>query len=659
MSNESSQNPIFVKLKQNDITAQFAASELARYLKMMANSSGEVEIKVVDSCTNIGEADYELGLFTDFGISADGLEDLELDDAIHIDVDKSKGIIAGSNPRSILFAAYRFLEENGCRWIRPGKDGDYVPVKDINNLSAHVSERAFYRFRGSSIGSEGTVENYIDKVEWFSKVGLNMTFAGNSVGFDWYGQEYLNLRRPEKRSAFESRLYSEKAVEELKKRGIIRHTGGHSWIYRVVEIFKEKYGAGELNEEAKKCLAMLNGRREVSRRGLGNTELCYGNPEVREALVKSIADFAEVNPEIEYLHYWIADGMRIECECELCRDTRPSDFYVMILNAVDEELTRRNLDTRIVFILYQVLIWPPEKERIKNPDRFVMMFAPARRDYSVPFDTEVKDESYARPYRLNDYTHPLSMKEYMSYYRGWRKIFSGETFLFDYIMTRYQSFDPGYYGLTKMLAEDTKRLSELGIKGAVDCHLLRQSLPTRYPQYLHAKLLWNPQADIDKITREYFNGAFGPDGEKCIEYMSKLSENFSPDYFYPQNFYPGATVPNEEDNPGIAKKLAEIPGIIENFRSVIEKNMFCDNGTHGLSWYYLFIHAEMAFFFSHMLRARTEGRQKVAEQYCIKLIEYIVMNEDRLQEVFDLPWFYNEIEKLAEYPNLGPFKINK
>ena len=663
MEKKSNKSSIIIKLAHCDKIIQYAGSELAKYLRMM--SCDDEEVVVIGDCINTKNintenADFEVGLFTDFCISTEELDDLELDDAIHIEVNGSKGIIAGSNSRSVLFAVYRFLEENGCRWIRPGKDGEYVPVRDIRNLNAHVSEKAFYRFRGSSIGSFGTLENYLETIEWFPKVGMNMTFAGKYIGFSWYGSEYHNLKRPEKRSDFERRIYSEKAIEEIKKRGIICHTGGHGWIRKVLDWFKEKYGKEkELDEGAKQCLALLNGKREISRRGLGHTELCYGNLEVREKLVQSVVEYAEENPETKFLHYWIADGMNIECECELCRDTRPSDFYVMILNAIDEELTRRNIDTRIVFILYQVLIWPPIKEQIKNPDRFIMMFAPARRDYSVPFDTDVEDESYARPYMLNNYTHPLSMKEYMSYYRGWQKVFDGEAFCFDYPMTRYQCFDLGYYDLTKVLAEDIKRLSVLGMNGSVDCQILRQSLPTRYPQYLYSKLLWNPQHDIHKLAAEYFNGAFGNDGGKCIEYMSKLSENFSPDYFYPQNFYPGTTVPNEESNPEIIRKLAKIPGIIEEFRSVIEKNMYCDNETHRLSWYYLFIHMEIALFLSYAFRARTEGCQKVAEQYWVKAVEYIVMNEDRIQRVFDLPWFYNEIEKLIEYPELDSFQINK
>ena len=84
------------------------------------------------------------------------------------------------------------------------------------------------------------------------------------------------------------------------------------------------------------------------------------------------------------MHFWLADGSNNHCECELCRDTRPSDFYVQMLNELDEMLTARGLKTRIVFLIYVDLLWPPEQEKIANPDRFILMFAPITRTYSEP-----------------------------------------------------------------------------------------------------------------------------------------------------------------------------------------------------------------------------------------------------------------------------------
>jgi hypothetical protein len=99
-----------------------------------------------------------------------------LNDEIIIDVKENIGIISGSNPRSVLIAAYRFLEEAGCRWVSPGEKGEILPFKDICDITVNVSEKASYRHRGICI--EGTVsyENIRDMLDWMPKVGFNSYF---------------------------------------------------------------------------------------------------------------------------------------------------------------------------------------------------------------------------------------------------------------------------------------------------------------------------------------------------------------------------------------------------------------------------------------------------------------------------------------------------
>jgi hypothetical protein len=51
----------------------------------------------------------------------------------------------------------------------------------------------------------------------------------------------------------------------------------------------------------------------------------------------------------------------------------PSDFYVMLLNELDEELTKRGIKTKIVFVAYLDLLWAPQKVKLKN--RTVFFFS--------------------------------------------------------------------------------------------------------------------------------------------------------------------------------------------------------------------------------------------------------------------------------------------
>jgi len=83
-------------------------------------------------------------------------------------------------------------------------------------------------------------------------------------------------------------------------------------------------------------------------------------------MVDDIVRYLRSHPHVHYLHLWLADGSNNQCECDLCRATRPADFYVMLLNELDERLAREGLRASVVFLVYVDLYWPPQRERIRN-----------------------------------------------------------------------------------------------------------------------------------------------------------------------------------------------------------------------------------------------------------------------------------------------------
>ena len=67
----------------------------------------------------------------ELSLDTSDLSDPFLEDIIDIDVTALEGYIAGSNERSILMGIYKFCYSAGCRYIRPGEDGDYIPSVDL------------------------------------------------------------------------------------------------------------------------------------------------------------------------------------------------------------------------------------------------------------------------------------------------------------------------------------------------------------------------------------------------------------------------------------------------------------------------------------------------------------------------------------------------
>jgi hypothetical protein len=634
--------PITIGLKTRHSAIALAGTELGKYLGLMAGNSRAATVAAGPGTT---AAQIELGLFGDFGVAVDGVTDPALDDAIYIDVRNSKGIVAGSNPRSVLFAVYRFLEASGCRWIRPGPDGDYVPSRRIDNLAVQLKDKAVYRFRGNSNGGSYSIDYILSKIEWGPKVGLNTFFNEFLIRrmsyANWYSRKYPSHRAPEPRTDTEIRAYHELLNREVKRRGLLLHAGGHGWNARFFgnpEVECDHEGHLEVPEDQTEYLALVGGERV--KRGPTTTELCYGRAEVRQRLVQLVADYAEAHPEVDYLHFWLDDRMNDTCECELCRHKRVGDFYVMILNGIDRELSRRNIPTRIVFLIYQDLLWPPEAERLLNQGRFALMFAPISRLYDAPYEMPAED-LVLPPYQLNKNTSPHNIGQNVGFLRAWQRIFQGSGFVYDYHMVWYHYYDQGYYGLMDVLAEDIRRLPRLNLQGFVSCQTQKAFYPHGFPLYAHARLLWNPRNQVDSLAQDYFEGAFGKEGALALQHMKTLSDLFSPKYFYGKQRTREAIRPDDAEGQAVRKKLTLVDDAVQKFRPIIERNLPIGDPVHRLSWKYLSVHSGMAVLMADALRARVEGKPKdeVARWEAVR--QYVVEHEDATESAFDLFRFQN------------------
>ena len=638
--------PIIIGLKSRHSAIDLAGEELVKYLGMMSGNSGSATVAADPKSVHFSagrsgaSAQIELGLLSDFGLKVDGVDDPSLDDAIYIDVRNSKGIIAGSNPRSVLMAVYRFLEASGCRWIRPGPDGDYVPSRSIDNLSVQLKDKAAYRFRGHNNSGAYSIDYIISKIEWGIKVGMNTYYNEFLIPkrfFEaWYNREYPSNKEAAPRSDTEIIAYYDLLNREIKRRGMFLHAAGHGWnslFFGNPLVETDHWGNKVVPEDQIEYLAMVDGKRKWDSRPTFD-ELCYGNPKVRERMVHLVADYAENNPEVDYLHFWLDDRMNNTCECELCRYKRVSDFYMMMLNGIDKELTRRDIPTRIVFLIYQDLLWPPEEETFVNQDRFVLMYAPIARVYDEPY--ELPDEDMPLPpYQLNKNTSPRDIKLNVAFLQAWQKLFQGQGFAYDYHMWFFHFYDQGYYDYLNVLAEDIRRLPQLNLDGFVSCQMQRTFYPHGFPHYTHAWLLWNPDSRLEDMSKYYFEGAFGKEGYLALDYMKSLSDLFSSKYFYRVR-RDKTIAPDDKDAQEARGKLLQVQDAVQKFRPVIERNLQKGDPVHQASWKYLSVHSGMVVLMADAFRSRVEGKEADEKAAWKKLREYIVENEDSTEPVFDV-----------------------
>ncbi|MBE6686512.1 MAG: DUF4838 domain-containing protein [Ruminococcaceae bacterium] len=607
----------------NHETISFAAKELCRILK-------EMDPNIVFDLRRYPS--YNENLKDTLWIGLDSFVEKSNKDSIYIDVKNGAGIISGSNECSVLIAAYRFTYELGCRFLRPGRDGEKIPKKELSaeELTVSVNETASYFHRAICIEGSTSTEHVYNTIDWLPKVGLSgyfvQFFTPNVFFRRYYGAHIVDA---------DVDAMMEPLKDEITKRSLKYHAVGHGWTCESFGISTTGWleFKGEIPEDMKNVIAMLDGKRELYRGIPANTNLCYSNPYARDKITNCLVDYCKTHREVKYLHFWLADEANNQCECENCRDTLPSDFYVMMLNDIDRKLTEAGVDTKIVCLIYNELLYAPQTEKILNPERFTLMFAPITRSYSHSYsEIDTSKEVEIKPYVRNKFNAPTSVEENVAMLEGWKAQKFSDSFIFDYHLMWDHHTDPGYYYVAKTLHSDMANLDKLGLDGMVSCQLQRVALPTGLPQYAMAAALWDKSCSFEDVAKEYFTAAFGIYGGDVEKYLSGLSDLFDPEF-----------VRGEKKKAAdvVIKDYTEAKEVINCFRDeFIDKNVCLSP-----DWQYLSIHAELCLMLADVYIAIYNGDEAGREEAFSKLKEYVGQTVNDTYNVLDEKFIIDDLWK--------------
>ena len=537
---------------------RFAAGELGRYLGLATGAHPGV---ATTTPTN-GTPCLTLTVLTGPPLPEDA--DAE-DDWIVIKPAANGYVLGGSNPRSVLIAVYRYLRELGCRWLRPGAEHEIVPRLDSPMADGlDIVEKASYRYRTLCIEGGCSVHHVTDLIDWAVKHGMNGYFLQFDYGTCFWQRWYEHLENP----LIDAPPFTQEdavakvaaVMPEIERRGLKFERMGHGWTGRALGITAESWEAEglELADEQRPIVAELNGERELFGGQPLNTNLCYGNPELRASVVADIVGYAKDHPQVDLLHLWLADGTNNHCECEVCREQRPSDWYVRLLNELDAALAAADLKTRIVFLIYVDLLWPPLEERFQNPERFVLMFAPITRSYQSSFDEAAVHDGALPEFARNKLEFPKEVGVNLAFLKAWQDLSSHDAFDFDYHLIWAPSYDPNHYALAHILHRDIKHLANLGLDGLNSCQCQRVSFPHNLLQDVLARTLWDRELPFERLAAESFGDAYGDNGQQVAAFFQEMSELWSP-------FFEAVHTP-EPDPERIAAGLANI----ERMRPLME-----------------------------------------------------------------------------------------
>ena len=501
-------------------TLEFAEYELRRYAAQMGISPA-ITLKVDPRA-------FSEAPFVRF--------DPSLDDAFRISVKNGAGSIFATNPRAVLLGVYRFLTLQGCRFIRPGKDGEYIPyTAKVEDCEETVS--AATRHRGiEDYGCNGGIEAMLALIDWLPKIMMNSYFTELT---DQFWNMYFSYR--DKQDPFHAPrevtgelfdLWMERLNAEIQKRGLFRHSAGHGWTVMLMEGVEGAKFPGALAAlgEHPVCtnpevLPLIKGERKLWDGVPLNTHLCFSNDRVRAEFVKHVCDYSEEHPEVDYLHVWLGDAFANFCECENCAKMTPTDWYVKLLNELDEELTRRASKQKIVFLVYFELLYAPTVEKIKNEDRFTLLFCPYGRDFTVRY-RDVVPEAYT-PKRNNTFTWGDMRGElYLKQLSEWKECFHGDSLVFDYTMYDDASYlDLVNLNTAALLADDCIYIKKMGLNGRIECGDTRAMTPTALCLHTMAHSLFFGK----ELSKEaFFRDTFG-EGEPISQFLESIREVIPPE----------------------------------------------------------------------------------------------------------------------------------
>ncbi len=607
------------KITSNHII-DFAAEELKKYLRMMMPGSGEVEISYEPAAKYGG---ILLGLMQDFKLDVSDAEEPELDDILYIYMGKKEGIIAGSNPRSVLLSVYEYLRQQGCRFLMPGIDGEYIPiVKELSPVRHRFVPSC--RYRGWC--NEGAEVQYdmIEAIDFAPKVGLNTFMLEFRIPTSYYNRHYNHLyneeaREPEPISNDTILQYKRHTEVEIAKRGLQFHDIGHGWSgdpFGIDTSVRKNPNAPTANDDAltdeqRGYLAEIDGRRGLVHDVPNYTNFCMSNKVARRKVVDYAVNHAKMTSHADFIHFWLGDANNNHCECDECRKKTPSDWYVILLNELDEALTAAKLSTRIVFISYVDTVWAPLEEKINNQKRFSCLLAPISRSYTESLP-EGKSNVTLRPFELNKNTLPKNLEESFAYFDEWRNMWKGHNLAYEYHFWSHQYRDLSGLAISRIINEDIKAYKERGINGIIEDGSQRSFFPNGFAFYVYARTLYDTTLSYEKLAEEYFSAAYGDDWKEFYVYLEKLRDAVPAAYFEGE-------MPSDRDvclyyNPSLSEKFAEAEKILEDGLTLINRHLNSKTRLHTVSTRLLRQHNEYCKYLVKAASLKCIGNDKEAKE---------------------------------------------
>ena len=377
-------------------------------------------------------------------------------------------VLCGSNGRSTWFALMEVMERIGCRWFWPGDDGEYLPPKtgDLGVPRFTVKRTAAFPMRSLSLHPDLRKEMFL----------AHNRFNPFLKKVDW---------------------------------GQVNSLGGHSFWGIVPDDCKSMR---EFRDKHPEMMALAkNGKRRPDQH-------CYTNPKTVRLFVDWICKFWEEHPDCELLGLSPVDTP-VYCTCEECaKHGDSSTLYFDFLTTIVNEANKRCPGRKYRSFAYS-FYWKVPQNPL--PPNVMLDYCMYDRCYMHALNDPSCEKNRTPVRKMTDWKAHLGGVAPAVY--GYHFDWGGEPF---------------FVPQNRVLQDEIKWARDLGVKywhtewmcGWQQTKSVHEKAPReteriyayRLSAYCLGRLLWDPDADLERIEGDWCKRVYGTAGREMQAYFTAM-----------------------------------------------------------------------------------------------------------------------------------------
>lgn len=380
-------------------------------------------------------------------------------------------------------------------WKKLGSEGFTIRTVDDHLIIAGG------KLRGTMYGVYSFLEDHLG-CRWFSsKVSRIPKMSRIQVGtINDTQAPVLEYREPFYTDAFDGDWSARNKMNSSRARLTLDH-GGKVTYSHFVHTFNSLIPPKQYFADHPEYYSEIDGKR-VSER----TQLCLTNPDVLRIVIDKVRQWIAESPEAS-IYSVSQNDWRNWCQCANCReiDEREgshSGTMLHFVNQVAEAIEKDHPDKAIDTLAYQYTRKPPKT--IRPRENVIVRLCSIECCFS---------------HTLEECEQNASFKDDIV---GWSKI-SDRLYIWDYVtdFSHYIMPFPNLY----VLKPNIQFFINHGVKGIFEESNYSPGGGGEFAElraYLLAKLLWNPDYDVDTAIDEFLEGYYGKSAAPLREYINIL-----------------------------------------------------------------------------------------------------------------------------------------